>query len=82
LLVVTKYLNAELGDLVALKCEATLKVLDPPTKMAVSGMGDTRFGPPNAGTAGNARADGCCENNFNSLTETWDMMFAFGMYNL
>ena len=49
LLVVTKYLNAEPGDLVALKCEATLKVLDPPTKMAVSGMAETRFGPPNAG---------------------------------
>jgi len=41
--------------LVALKCEATLKVLDPPTKMAVSGMAETRFGPPNAGTAGNIR---------------------------
>jgi hypothetical protein len=77
--VVTKYLNAEPGDFVALKCEATLKILDPPEKTAVSGMADPRFGPPNAG---NARDYGCCENNFNSLTETCPRLFSFGMYNL
>jgi hypothetical protein len=54
LLVVTKYLNAEPGVLVALKCEVTLKLLYPPGKTVASGMAETRVGPPNAGGGGGA----------------------------
>jgi hypothetical protein len=49
---VTKYLKALAGVLVALKCEVTLKLLDPPVRTTTSGMAETRFGPPNAGSTG------------------------------